>query len=894
MKVGIFAVMCGAGVLGGCLAASRLPEVSPEVTAPAHVRQARLPGGGRLVIESTVSSELAGVALVVDAGSAREAAGKEGLAHWVEHLAFRGRHRGEASVEQRLEALSAEWNGFTSHDVVCFHAFAAKSELAQLIQVAADVLTEPLAGVGADVYEHERRVVAAERGFRSDHAPGQVVDWIYQSVYPPEHPYGRPVGGTEASIAALTAADAQAFVQARYLLAHATLYVFSPGVDPTALVYKALAAAAAAPAPPAPPAPAPATALRAAGSLSRQRAAIAAPELLLSWPLPAATPEQRAEAEMLTAVVAIGARPTFASHRAIAGGGCSIDREKAVWLLSCRAILNDTRDLDATVGQMLTSLRSRVSSSDYQQEWFWLIKRHYLLQQALAAEDPTARALSFATDAHDYDNPVDQELVASAIGRLKFETTSRQAFDLMQRAKTYLMLVEPLPGAAMAPVVPTGFATELETDDGQIPLDVRVEGAEQALPRRHLADTKQLRLSNGLTLLVKREATPYSSALLGFRGGRAWLPDPAVGRAAEEAELWGYIEPDPITWGIDLGRERRDDEQWYLARSVGAPFEKSLKVLAATKNAQVEWPNNGFRRAKPALEHYDAAPENRAELGLRQLLYARHPYAAHAPIAELERVSLQAIRRAFSTLHRPEHAALVVVGDVEPEAVRAQAEAELSQWHASTTSEPALAKAELVAPETVVAVEHRPASTQADLELSCLVRFAGAKDLAKARVLAAVLQRRAWMQLRGATGAAYFARASVEPTAAGVLRVDVSTSVSNQHLDAALGLFGRFLHAGPHIDMGAFWLARYKTIRSFAFDVATPNAEALELFEGWRYGISPDELDAMPHLVGAVTQDDVEILLDDCLGRAAISAVGDKPQIEAALAKANVPRHRPF
>lgn len=67
----------------------------------------------------------------------------------------------------------ASWNGFTSHDEVGYYAFAAKSELRELLAFAIDVMSAPLAGVSDEVYEHERRVVEAERGFVRITPPGR-------------------------------------------------------------------------------------------------------------------------------------------------------------------------------------------------------------------------------------------------------------------------------------------------------------------------------------------------------------------------------------------------------------------------------------------------------------------------------------------------------------------------------------------------------------------------------------------------------------------------------------------------------------------------------------------------------------------------------------------------
>ena len=104
-------------VLSAC--ANTLPNrgqvVMRDVNFP--LRDFRLPSGLRVVVEEDRRSPVVAVVAVVGVGGSNDPAGKEGLAHVVEHLAFRARHSGSPSVWTRLEQVGAgHFNAFTSLD----------------------------------------------------------------------------------------------------------------------------------------------------------------------------------------------------------------------------------------------------------------------------------------------------------------------------------------------------------------------------------------------------------------------------------------------------------------------------------------------------------------------------------------------------------------------------------------------------------------------------------------------------------------------------------------------------------------------------------------------------------------------------------------------------------
>jgi zinc protease len=186
-----------------------------------------LPSGMRIVIEEDHSKPVVAVVEVISAGAAEDPAGKEGLAHLVEHLTFRAKPDGRVQRANLLDfAGAASWNGSTSHDLTTYAVLGPKESLRNLLVIEGGRLMGPLAGLDPRAFDVEREVVKNEMADRDEQGePTAVRGPLFQALYPEGHRYHRPVNGTMASVSALTLADAQAFVERHYVPANVTLYV---------------------------------------------------------------------------------------------------------------------------------------------------------------------------------------------------------------------------------------------------------------------------------------------------------------------------------------------------------------------------------------------------------------------------------------------------------------------------------------------------------------------------------------------------------------------------------------------------------------------------------------------------------------------------------------------
>ncbi|MGZ3459762.1 MAG: insulinase family protein, partial [Archangium sp.] len=152
-------------LLLGPLACSTIPTrgqlVMRDVSFP--LRDLKLPSGMRVIVEEDPRSPMVAVVSLVGSGSSSNPSGKEGLAHLVEHLAFRGRPDAKTSVWTQLARAGAgEVNALTSLDYTLYHAVAPKQALAELVRIEGQRRRAPLAGLDPKAFEVEREVVRNE------------------------------------------------------------------------------------------------------------------------------------------------------------------------------------------------------------------------------------------------------------------------------------------------------------------------------------------------------------------------------------------------------------------------------------------------------------------------------------------------------------------------------------------------------------------------------------------------------------------------------------------------------------------------------------------------------------------------------------------------------------
>lgn len=157
-------------------------------------------------------------------GSADDPVGKSGIAHFLEHLMFKGtkRHpKGEFS--DIVAELGGQENAFTSIDYTAYYQRVPKEHLAVLMDFEADRMTNLV--LTDDVVSPERDVVLEERRMRTDSDPGAQLGEAVQAALYTHHPYGKPIIGWEHEIETLDRTDALTYYNRFYTPENAVLIV---------------------------------------------------------------------------------------------------------------------------------------------------------------------------------------------------------------------------------------------------------------------------------------------------------------------------------------------------------------------------------------------------------------------------------------------------------------------------------------------------------------------------------------------------------------------------------------------------------------------------------------------------------------------------------------------
>lgn len=156
----------------------------------------------------------ASVAVFVRAGSRDEPAHLGGVSHFLEHMAFKGTAtRTVQAINLAAESLGADMNAYTDKDATCYYLEGLGGHVPQMLDLLADIVLEST--FPAHEIERERDVILQE-ATEYDEDPQQLSYTLLDATLWGQHPMGRPIIGTPATIAAITRDDLVAHVRTHY------------------------------------------------------------------------------------------------------------------------------------------------------------------------------------------------------------------------------------------------------------------------------------------------------------------------------------------------------------------------------------------------------------------------------------------------------------------------------------------------------------------------------------------------------------------------------------------------------------------------------------------------------------------------------------------------------
>ncbi len=174
----------------------------------------RLSNGFRVVTEKMPGLASASIGVWVTAGARHEAAKQNGIAHFLEHMAFKGTtKRTSLQIAEAIEDVGGYINAYTSREVTAYYVRVLENDVALGLDVIADILRNPLLDNGE--MEVERGVILQEIGQALDTPDDVIFDWLQEKAYP-DQPIGRTILGPSERVSKFTRTDLSDFIGQHY------------------------------------------------------------------------------------------------------------------------------------------------------------------------------------------------------------------------------------------------------------------------------------------------------------------------------------------------------------------------------------------------------------------------------------------------------------------------------------------------------------------------------------------------------------------------------------------------------------------------------------------------------------------------------------------------------
>lgn len=179
-------------------------------------RLTRLPSGARIITAPMRERASVAVAVMFAVGSRYEDERTAGLAHFIEHMVFKGssRYPTAQAISEAIEGVGGVLNAATDKEATLFWAKVPAGKL----PLAADVLCDMVYHAQLDSTElhKERQVVIEELRMYQDN-PQDYVHTLFDEVMWPDHPLGRDTAGTEETVRSFEREDCLAYLHGHYL-----------------------------------------------------------------------------------------------------------------------------------------------------------------------------------------------------------------------------------------------------------------------------------------------------------------------------------------------------------------------------------------------------------------------------------------------------------------------------------------------------------------------------------------------------------------------------------------------------------------------------------------------------------------------------------------------------
>jgi len=830
------------------------------------IRVEKLSSGVTVLLREAHLVPVAEVQVWAGVGSADEGPSEAGLAHFHEHMLFKGTEtRGVGEVAGAVEGAGGRINAFTSFDATCYHATLPSDALPLGLDVLADAVQHSRFEPGEVAREVE---VVLEEIRRSEDDPHHVLgDALFATVFQ-AHPYRAPVLGTSASVASFDSDKLRRFYRRWYAPDNLTLVAVGD-LDAEDFLRRAEAAFAGA---------TPSGVRRARPVEPPQRELrlrllerdFERASLELCWP---AVPFRHPDAPLLDLLAfVLGQGESSRLDRRVKEELGLADRIDASCYTPFDAgVFGIGADLDAerapalltAIVRELENLRRETVGADELEK----ARRNFLAAKAWEQESVSGMARKLGSSFLLTGDPGFED---AYLARVREATRA----DLLRAAREWLVPER----QSLALVAPTGSAppeAELRA--------ALARGAESAAkrfsaPRRgtaSAADVQAYTLGNGVKLLVQpRREIPVVAARAALLGGQLVESEATAGMTAFLSSLW--LRGTEAHGAAEFARRVESlasEVDGFSGRSscgvtLDCPSESFADVLELFAESLLA---PAFSEEEIERERRDtlaALARREDRLGVRAFdlftnaHWERHPYRLPLPGTPetLTRFEREGLLAHHERLVRADNLVIAIAGDVDPDATAAQVQRHFADLAGGSDVEATLPAHEPAPRSVRTAIEHKDRA-QAHLVIGFRGLDVHDPERHVLEVLCQILSGqggRLFLELRDRRSLAYSVGATnVEGFAPGFFAVSIASAP--EKLDEAqagiLSELRRVLDGPP--PAAELERARRYLLGSFAIERQRSAARALQLALDARYGLHGDFDVEYPQRIRAVSADDV-------------------------------------
>jgi len=195
-----------------------------------------LSNGFRIVVEPMPGLHSTALGIWITAGGRHERLDQNGIAHFLEHMAFKGTKRRSAlQIAEEIEDVGGYINAYTSREMTAYYARVLEDDVPLAMDVISDIVLNPV--FDPSEIEVERGVILQEIGQVLDTPDDVVFDWLQEVAYPGQ-PIGRTILGPSERVQGFARTDLERFVAEHYGPERMILSV-AGAVDPETILAEA-------------------------------------------------------------------------------------------------------------------------------------------------------------------------------------------------------------------------------------------------------------------------------------------------------------------------------------------------------------------------------------------------------------------------------------------------------------------------------------------------------------------------------------------------------------------------------------------------------------------------------------------------------------------------------